>query len=88
MPHRFRRRNNKKSRNLKKIIKKVIKSEAEKKYLENFDSGDLTNASSFESSLNLVPVGDTFAERIGDKISPSLLTIRFQINHLMTAFTK
>jgi len=74
-----------KTKNLKAIIKKVIRNESERKFLTKADFNlNLTNMAIYSNTLNVVGSGDAFNERVGDKVSPNMLSIRYLINHAIT----
>ncbi len=83
MPKRFRRRRMNKRHSKKgmvKLIKKVIRNEAEQKFFEQFLSGaGITASSNFVSSLTDIGQGTNFFDRVGVEIQPDLLNLRFHL---------
>lgn len=85
MPFRKRRRQRRRKKKrmaIVPLIKRVIQNQAEKKYLSvaTFTT-NLLNATAFTTTLNNVVIGEAFNERIGDKIRPLLLKIRYSVVH-------
>ncbi len=83
---RFKRRHRRTRRPKKgmvKLIKKVIRSEAEQKFHEFFATDtNITDANSANRTITVVPQGVGFGDRIGIEFQPDLLNIRFHLRLL------
>ncbi len=66
--------------NLRRIIKQVIVRQSEKKY-NNISGQELNIIAGSPSihAMNDIAVGDSFNQRIGDKLEPTLLHIKFKL---------
>ncbi len=82
MPKRFHRKNRRKpssKRGLVRLIKKVITSEAEQKFREDFNINTNIGVSGIERVLTAVPQGVNFGDRVGVEYQPDLLNLRFHL---------
>ncbi len=89
-PHRKRsfRRRPRAKKSLRKVIKAVITSQAEKKFHNLIISNsDLVNATPFTNSLSQVPQGNLVSQRIGDNIDTVRLRLRYNIKSVGTGQT-
>jgi len=83
---RMRRRRKKSGKSLRKIIKNVIASESEKKIFNaSHNELDLTDIKPLISTLNFIVPGDARNQRIGNKLEPKFLKIKFQIKKNVSA---
>ncbi len=77
---RKRRRHRRAKKGMVKLIKKVIRSEAEQKFFEQFLSGSgITQVSKFQSSLTDISQGLEEFDRIGVELQPDKLNLRFHL---------
>ncbi len=75
-----RRRSHRPKKGMVKLIKKVIRSEAEQKFFEQFLSGaGITEVSKFTSSLTDISQGLEEFDRIGVELQPDKLNLRFHL---------
>ncbi len=83
MPRQFRKRRMNKRHSKKgmvKLIKKVIRSEAEQKFFEQTLSGSgITEASNFVSSISDIEQGTNFFDRVGVEAQPDKINLRFHL---------
>ncbi len=80
---RRKRRFRRKKMSLRKVIKKVIISQAEKKF-HDLVIGDtsLENATPFINFLSQIPVGTSSSQRIGDNVDTVRLRLRYNIRSI------